>query len=55
MFYTEWTLRANQVKRMLFDHSIDPNETVNLAPLNRYSAKVEALSQKLETYKQSFK
>ena len=55
LFYTEWTLRSNQVKRMLFDHSIDPNETVNLAPLNRYSAKVEALSQKLKTYKQSFK
>jgi arylsulfatase A-like enzyme len=55
LFYTEWTLKSNRVKRMLYDHSIDPNETVNLAPLNRYRTIVDSLSQKLKVFKQSFK
>ena len=55
LFYTEWTLPTNQVKRMLYDHSIDADETVNLAPLDRYATTVDDLSRKLKTFKQSFK
>ena len=55
MFYTEWTLPRNRVKRMLYDHSIDADETVNLAPLDRYASTVDDLSRKLKTFKKSFK
>lgn len=54
LFFTEWTLPSNRVKRMLYDHSIDPNETVNLAQLEKYKTTVEDLSRKLKTFKQSF-
>ena len=53
-FYTEWTLKSNRIHRMLYDHSIDPNETVNLATLNRYNKTVEILSQQLKLFKKSF-
>jgi arylsulfatase A-like enzyme len=53
-FYTEWTLKSNRIHRMLYDHSIDPNETVNLAMLNRYNKTVKILSQQLKLFKKSF-
>jgi hypothetical protein len=39
---------------MLYDHSVDPDETVNLAPLRRYDKTVDNLSQKLKLFKKSF-
>ena len=53
-FYTEWTLKSNRIQRMLYDHSIDPDETVNLATLRRYDKTVENLSQQLKLFKKSF-
>ena len=53
-FYTEWTLKSNRIQRMLYDHSIDPDETVNLATLRRYDKTVENLSQQLQLFKKSF-
>lgn len=53
-FYTEWTLKSNRTQRMLYDHSVDPNETVNLAPLKRHQKLVETLSQQLKLFKSSF-
>ena len=53
-FYTEWTLKSNRIQRMLYDHSVDPNETVNLAPLERHQNLVETLSRQLKLFKLSF-
>ena len=53
-FYTEWTLKSNRTQRMLYDHSVDPNETVNLAPLKRHQKLVETLSRQLKLFKSSF-
>lgn len=53
-FYTEWTLKSNRTHRMLYDHSIDPDETVNLAELKRYSTLVDSMSRKLKLFKKTF-
>ena len=44
-------LPRNRIQKMLYDHSIDADETVNLAPLYRYASTVDDLSQKLKTFK----
>ena len=54
LFYTEWKL-PNRTVKMLFDHSVDPNETINLANLKRYNDVVTSLSNELEKLNQSFK
>lgn len=54
LFYTEWEL-PNRTVKMLFDHSVDPNETINLANLKRYNDVVTSLSDELEELNQSFK
>jgi len=53
-FYTEWTLKSNRIQRMLYDHSIDPDETVNLAELKRYNTLVDTMSRKLKLFKKLF-
>ena len=53
-FYTEWTLNSNRIQRMLYDHSIDPDETVNLAELKRYNTLVDTMSRKLKLFKKLF-
>ncbi|MDB4752536.1 sulfatase [Winogradskyella sp.] len=53
-FYTEWTLKSNRMQRMLYDHSIDPDETVNLVELKRYNILVDSMSRKLKLFKKSF-
>lgn len=53
-FYTEWTLKSNRIQRMLYDHSIDPDETVNLAELKRYNILVDTMSRKLKLFKKLF-
>ena len=53
-FYTEWTLKSNRIQRMLYDHSIDPDETVNLAELKRYNILVDTMSRELKLFKKLF-
>ena len=53
-FYTEWNLQSGRISRMLYDHSIDPDETKNLAILKSYSDIVESLSQQLKRFKETF-
>ena len=40
---------------MLYDHSVDPSETINLASLTRYNDIVNSLGIELEQFKKSFK
>ena len=54
LFYTEWTTGPQRIQRMLYDHSVDPEETVNLAALNRYGTLVDSLSQELKLFKTTY-
>jgi len=47
--YTEWRNKKNNkvLARMLFDHSIDPRETINVAEESTYAQVVEDLHQQL--------
>ena len=54
LFYTEWNLPNRKIK-MLYDHSVDPGETINLANLTRYNDIVNSLGIELEQFKKSFK
>ena len=54
LFYTEWNLPNRKIK-MLYDHSVDPSETINLANLTRYNDIVNSLGIELKQFKKSFK
>ena len=50
LFYTEWNLPNRKIK-MLYDHSVDPSETINLANLTRYNDIVNSLGIELKQFK----
>lgn len=53
--YTEWQRNDNTFAKMLYDHSNDPNETINLADDTNYKSTVDHLSallnQRIKKYK----
>ncbi len=43
-FYTEWKKNGKSIDKMLYDHTIDPDENRNLAVEESYQNKVDSLS-----------